>query len=211
MSTVKETTGYQTTDGVVYLSSGLATANQSIIDSTVKKRYRKSFYDPFLENLSLAYPEDFSIFYNKTAGSDNNVKLDGLLSKYSMSLAYMSDLINNENIPETALCFAPITYVVQANISGLEGDKDIDGLKITSTSLGNQLLNISDTFRMIWKVGDKSSAWECYLQRYMTQKGSSVLSWVNIFSTPNIGSGVAWKTVGVSDDTFKLVYDTPIN
>ena len=158
---VKESTGYRTTDGLIYKSENEALSNQNTIDNNVKYNVKNSFYEPFLHNLSLLYPKDFSVFYNKTATPSDSVNL-----------------------------------------------------KFNSTSLGNQLITISDTVRIKWftlppKRGVKGAVgtWACMVQKLSDVKGT--LIWSNIFQLNEVlVSGQGFTPLAIdSDDTFTLTFD----
>tara|TARA_R110002126_G_scaffold269332_1_gene413032 strand:+ start:1851 stop:2492 length:642 start_codon:yes stop_codon:yes gene_type:complete len=206
---VKESIGYRTTDGLIYKSENEALSNQNTIDNNVKYNVKNSFYEPFLHNLSLLYPKDFSVFYNKTATPSDSVNLKTLLSKYATQLSYCSKQLNDLILPTESRCFAPITYTITSE----SGDIDVNGLKINSTSLGNQLITISDTVRIKWftlppKRGVKGAGtWACMVQKLSDVKGT--LIWWNIFQLNEVlVSGEGFTPLAIdSGDTFALTFD----
>ena len=206
---VKESTGYRTTDGLIYKSENEALSNQNTIDNNVKYNVKNGFYEPFLHNLSLLYPKDFSVFYNKTATPSDSVNLKTLLSKYATQLSYCSKQLNDLILPTESLCFAPITYTITSDSS-----IDVNGLKFNSTSLGNQLITISDTVRIKWftlppKKGVKGAVgtWACMVQKLSDVKGA--LIWSTIFQLNEVlVSGQRFTPLAIdSDDTFTLTFD----
>ena len=205
---VKESTGYRTTDGLIYKSENEALSNQNTIDNNVKYNVKNGFYEPFLHNLSLIYPKDFSVFYNKTATPSDSVNLKTLLSKYATQLSYCSKQLNDLILPTESLCFAPITYTITSDSS-----IDVNGLKFNSTSLGNQLITISDTVRIKWftlppKKGVKGAVgtWACMVQKLSDVKGA--LIWSTIFQLNEVlVSGQRFTPAIGSEDTFTLTFD----
>lgn len=204
---VKESTGYRTTDGLIYKSENEALSNQNTIDNNVKYNVKNGFYEPFLHNLSLLYPKDFSVFYNKTATPSDSVNLKTLLSKYATQLSYCSKQLNDLILPTESLCFAPITYTITSK----SRDIDVNGLKFNSTSLGNQLITISDNVRIKWftlrpEKGKEVGTWACMVQKLVEVKGA--LIWVTIFQLNEVlVSGQGFTTKPGSEDTFTLTFD----
>ncbi len=206
---VKESIGYRTTDGLIYKSENEALSNQNTIDNNVKYNVKNSFYEPFLHNLSLLYPKDFSVFYNKTATPSDSVNLKTLLSKYATQLSYCSKQLNDLILPTKSLCFAPITYTITSDSSVI----DVNGLKFNSTSLGNQLITISDTVRIKWftlppKKGVKGAGtWACMVQKLSDEKGT--LIWSTIFQHNEVlVSGERFTPLAIgSEDIFTLTFD----